>query len=362
MVFLGKSQTTGRANEASSGSKSTEDKSDAKATSNGCSAGCELCHENHCFYCKSTHQRVNYRCERKACNDPKCLDCTRNVCYKCEEGFSPDRDGRCAWIGPSGCDAKNCKRCSTTRITCSECEPGYQLRSNTCYKNACTDSNCLRCSSDGKECEVCKDGFQSRLGECLEVGCLDDNCKQCSPSGGSCYKCNTGFYAQLKTGACRKCPDPNCSDCNGSQNSCTRCVQGYYVAQSTTGNRCAQCSEAEPNCEKCSRNGGDCHACAVGYYLEHGHCIGKLASYKTRSLNSMLVLFHLACPKDCAECKSPWFCDKCKAGFDLYNSGLCREGDSAALQSENGGTIPSPPIFTLFLLFISNFILFVFLY
>lgn len=38
------------------------------------------------------------------------------------------------FLGPSGCDAKNCKACATTRVTCSECESGYQLRANTCYK------------------------------------------------------------------------------------------------------------------------------------------------------------------------------------------------------------------------------------
>jgi len=69
----------------------------------------------------------------------------------------------------------------------------------------------------------------------------------------------------------------------------------------------------------------------------------------------------LACPKDCAACKSPWFCDKCKPGFDLYNSGLCREGDSTGLLSDNGSVGPSATL-SLFVIFVSNFMLLVFLY
>lgn len=298
------------------------------ATSNGCEDGCEVCHDRHCFECSPGYQRINYSCEKKGCTDPRCVDCSSNVCYKCVEGFAPNLDGFCTWIGPTGCQEKNCMLCEETRIGCTECMPGYQLRSNRCFKKACADKNCMRCTSDGKECQLCQEGYQSRLGECLKVGCLDNHCRQCSPSGGSCYRCDDGYYDDIITGTCKTCPDPNCLNCNGSQNSCIKCMEGFFVGRLPSGRvGCVECGEAVDHCMTCNRDGNDCYSCSSGYYLEHGHCI--------------------ACPADCDRCKSPWFCDSCKLGFDLYANGLCQIGQNASLASSDAQN-HSPNLILLF--------------
>ena len=87
------------------------------AKTKGCGPGCEVCHEDHCFSCSIGFHRINYECLKKGscrvhdyrsraklisvlgCVDPRCIDCSSDVCYRCVNGFAPDLDGICRWIG-----------------------------------------------------------------------------------------------------------------------------------------------------------------------------------------------------------------------------------------------------------------------
>lgn len=141
--------------------------------------------ENQLLLCEaSTNNSAEERQRLKdwplGCTDPRCVDCSSHICYKCIEGFR-------TWIGKSavfmiwecekdcglaGCQEKNCVLREEIRIgwrsACLDISSGATDASRMVPRafNLCTtmiwfccslcNKNCMRYTSDGKECWLCQ--------------------------------------------------------------------------------------------------------------------------------------------------------------------------------------------------------------
>ena len=81
------------------------------------------------------------------------------------------------------CKISHCKSCITgSSDICLECDSGYALALNNCYK--CSDDNCINCKNSIFKCTLCKeDYFVTHNDSCdsLSFSCLK-NCKKCLDS------------------------------------------------------------------------------------------------------------------------------------------------------------------------------------
>lgn len=79
------------------------------------------------------------------------------------------------------CELSNCETCSSSGITCEQCEDNYILSDNNlCIKDTkCRLSNCKTCDSSLKTCKECEiEYILDSLGQCEK--CEIDYCEECS--------------------------------------------------------------------------------------------------------------------------------------------------------------------------------------
>ncbi|KAL7715530.1 Protein serine/threonine kinase [Entamoeba marina] len=280
-----------------------------------CKRGCTLCDEE--WWCTSCESGYYLRafdgsqlCE--TCPDG-CNECSSpTTCTSCSDGYYLE-DGIC-YKCPYGCNECNgpdsCSVCergygmvdnwcySCSEITCSSCQEGTYLVTETGLCAECT-SQCETCSSSSV-CTSCKEGYYLSGGSCVLCSSSITGCTKCSSDGSTCTECATRY--RLINGTCDGyeptiCQDgygdpygdcdvcnggDGCRTCDGGDNTCTGCKDGYYLVDE----HCYECSV--DNCRYCDSTGtcsrfcsdhaecnlceSECKTCSRGYSFNYGSC------------------------------------------------------------------------------------------
>lgn len=289
-----------------------------------------------------------------------CLPC-HSTCFSCFGGLITDC--KSCWMNaellnggpraPCRCisaffpdpDAKSCKPCYASCLTCNGSSPS---NCQTCISNAtfaggncpcdqgfflvqvpasCTtcDPTCLDCQGGtGNECVSCSSGDASMIG---------------SAGHGYC-QCNQGFFPDLTAANCTPC-HISCLACTGPDSSmCTKChikailnsispntcscLDGFYP--STNSNNCQPCNLT---CLTCSGPlDSECLSCSLPFTLSGGVC--------TCPANSS--------PADCITCHAT--CQSCSGAGAAHCSSCMADAEMQGAQPSNciciSGYLPSP--------------------
>ncbi|KAL4448040.1 hypothetical protein ABPG75_005259 [Micractinium tetrahymenae] len=279
----------------------------------------------------------------------------RNMCFYCDQGYSPDASGVCRECQPGcmacrpedGCcyrcgqspDGKHpmflnttthtCQRCllnpvssgcteCNTRGRCTQCADmdfetskwtNFFLVNGRCIRGKATRDVCYEANANG-DCVDCSFGYALLNGRCkiCPQGGNGGLCKRCDPKTLRCMACWEG---SLQDGRCVPCKSQGCLDCAKDPNVCTRC---YYITPDNedpendwsfyrVGGVCKRCTA--PNCRNC-KSDGTCRECKYDYNVVGGKC--KLAPP---------VEDHFPCTNWDAKTK------RCKVGPELQ---ACYEG------------------------------------
>ena len=159
-------------------------------------------------------------------------------CTSCIEGYNL-LNNYCKKQCDIGKEEK-CLKCEANTINrCSSCNPKYYLDelSGTCHK--CEENNCLIC--DNKTCFECENGYELISNKCYktcEKG-KNEKCRECkniySNDKGECESCNEGFYLPNDSKDKSKCYSCSfaCLSCYGNATTsiCTSCKQNYILSK-----------------------------------------------------------------------------------------------------------------------------------
>ncbi|KAK8881230.1 hypothetical protein M9Y10_003964 [Tritrichomonas musculus] len=226
----------------------TKQKLCLKANMDNCNISLDLTQCKSCI--KGFGLDENGKCVQ--CQDSNCEECSNDYkkCTYCiENHFLDIKNGICL----NNCNIDNCVKCSR-KGGCEECDPLYNLISNSCYKKE--DPYCL--SYYISYCERCSLGYGVNVSYC--VPCDDPNCRDCSKDYKYCNSCNDGYVkSEGYNGNCLKCLVDHCSSCTKNINLCEECESGYGLdlsKGSSSYGKCVSCSDY--GCTECNFNPKHC--------------------------------------------------------------------------------------------------------
>ena len=247
--------------------------------------------------CASYHSLLQCPATRPNCATMSANTC--NGCATCAAGYSLDANGNCI-----KCSVANCGTYTTNTCTCTACNTGYSLASNTCTAVSGRAAACIRdgggwrllvpavhvltcrvhifpnlppilqctdvpnCAVGGMNankcsgCDTCLPGYKrSADGRTCEQ-CTREGCTAYTQNTCDCTACSNSYA--LKSAACQACPDlVNCSAMKANKcDGCQTCAQDYeQVAEELTGiSICSLCKDVT-NCAADGMNADSCQGC-----------------------------------------------------------------------------------------------------
>jgi hypothetical protein len=218
-------------------------------------------------------------------------------------------------------------------VECLECETGFSLIANECFKDFSCPENSV------------KDLFSLTCVKCFA------GCSRCSgPEENQCFACEFEYFFYLNAclltcppglygneGKCQECPQ-KCLTC--SERQCFSCKESFLM-NGTCVEKCpedflvinGECKSCEvEKCQSCLQ--GFCNTCKIGYFLNNLQC--KPCTFGCKNCESdkrcleceesfqIVGSTCLSCQsftKNCSECKD-FICSKCQEGFFLSQN-LC---------------------------------------
>lgn len=321
----------------------------------GSIANCQtyLFNLNVCKTCSSGNFLWKQVCIPVASFVTGCIEYTGNVCTVCGKGFHLSVINTC-----STSSIAKCLSYLHNKQTCTECDVGYYLWSNSCIANfdsncleynqitgfckycsplyylnaakACvvgTDSNCLVYVFDKNYCQTCQSTHTLFNGVCILNAHYDGNCR--SYHSGSCQYCKQGFY--LDGTACVSGSVADCAYYSLTQNRCTECS-----ANSLYANKCGV--TLIPNCVEYSADLSSCLSCKAGFFASAGGCsasdVANCAAFYFNvnvcsSCSTGYTLWNLQCIQNslysanCILYSAAGVCELCGLAFHLNQSSLC---------------------------------------
>lgn len=153
------------------------------------------------------------------------------------DGFNPNQSAANTSQTSTNCLSIDPKCLECTGNLCRRCDIGFNLLANTCEMQLCTDPNCLNCPV-ATFCMVCRVGFEmTNGGTCLTIG--DQKAIEAALSN------------PLVTGSSPSTCPANCLDCLSS-GKCWKCEAGYSYSVSQN-----LCIPTNPNLIGADGDGGD---------------------------------------------------------------------------------------------------------
>lgn len=156
-----------------------------------CFEGCLVCGDdpNICEKC-SDYYFLNPSTKKCAVCPSNCVICSSaSVCTVCKNGYLVASDGTCKLPSVKNCVAYH------SNITCSQCDFGFTLSSNTCTSSIACNTNSI--------CSTCPYNYYLSSGRCLVCPTIS-NCQSCDKQDRTqCLECSAGYY--LSSGTCLKC-------------------------------------------------------------------------------------------------------------------------------------------------------------
>ena len=229
----------------------------------------------------------------------------------------------------------NCLKCTapggnTGAATCTECQDGYYMDSQTCSK---CDEACLTCETSATQCTSCPEGKYLKSDKtCVEAGgCGDGNyadkktwtCKACSEIQG-CTACT--YNDQLQKPVCSACTTGGKTLIKTELDGTTACVDAAGCATDNVDgshflnqarDKCLLCSDDKTDASNPPNKGiKNCSRCKKENAGANPVCSACLEGYVKKTADNTCE----ACGNNCATCATKGQCDSCPPGF-LHNAG-----------------------------------------
>ena len=254
---------------------------------NLCQKQCDIGKEEKCLKCEANTTNRCSSCNPKyyldkllgtchKCGENNCLICDEKTCFDCENGYELISN-KCYKTCEKGINEK-CKECkninSNNKGECESCNQGFYLPSDSMDKSKCFPCSfaCLSCygNTTTSICTSCKENFILSRGKCkIDFDGDDDEPeeKKCPPpyvlSGGFCMeKCSVG-------------PNDKCYSCNDEElkiDQCKECNSGYFLPTDSDKKKCEICGAFCLKCEGTKLN-NQCLECQYNYMLFEGRCV-----------------------------------------------------------------------------------------
>ena len=241
-------------------------------------------------------------------------------CKKCENGYYPGEDLKCAWTQK-----------------CAESENGKCiLCSNKYYLGK--DSNCSsveHCAYSGKDdsylCDECeKEYYYNTINSsCVKGEGKFTHCRLALFQGASCALCHEGYYINKTEDLCFDNTQPNdfykCERTDYRGKFCDGCEKNYFLGRGDN-----KCTSIE-NC-KSSEYPNKCTQCNDFY------CLDKKENkcYDNDYLEDVNKLFYVACITTNEEGTK---CAQCIDGYKLNDEGYCVDDKRCVQKDEEGKCI-----------------------
>jgi hypothetical protein len=248
-----------------------------------CNYPCTSCRgpgNEDCDNCKTTHYLTNADREGfgtcTICNYKTilCEHCYLNgTCSKCEKGYYLTSNSFCAQC-QLPCTA--CEAVSNTK--CTNCIDIYYLKENegtpgvgsctTCFEKV---SNCTRCTLNGTCLDCKKMHYLDENHICRRCYKKIHDCMDCSLEG-ICSECRMGYYLDRENNVCKEC-DNRCNGCVGDGPSkCLACYESFYMNAEIGPAACLKCPAGCTTCKAANK----CLGCLANFELRNGQCISTM--------------------------------------------------------------------------------------
>ena len=290
-----------------------------------------LYNNNYCLYTK-----IDFSCEKGIIDNLanfQCEKCLINHAFIENEEIS----SKCISLTK----IENCKKydksIENSTFLCEECEIGYYLQNDKCYKRTIGTEFCILYNIHHDFCEKClKNFFLTNSKKCKKNPKGIKNCILYDNEE-NCKKCDKDFYINNK-----KCEyiDKKIENCDFYKNIniCEKCKNGFFLTDNLNckKSKIENCLKQKKNdkCQKCQKNYGlfykngiqscifltkkncikinqyfpyNCISCEKFYYEENGECF----------LHNIFI-------KNCEIYETEETCQKCENNYILdFNKKIC---------------------------------------
>ena len=272
---------------------------------------------------------------------------TSDVCTVCASGSFLSTDGRNCVSFPNG--IFQCALYSSA-TTCTQCNPGYYLSSNTCVQST-TINNCVVYSANFT-CAVCANGFFLNNA----TSCITATAANCASytSASVCASCATGFGLQTNNGV-TSCVAVNLANCVNATSvapfTCLVCNNGYFP---NSNGACTLVAQTIANCLTYD-SATTCSRCAQNSILNVARTVCNATYYSSLvdpNCNQNFLVAQPTCTQcqfgsffvngTCTSCTNNTFAAGCMA-CDPANNNVCLSCRSGYYMNAQGGCVANNP-------------------